>query len=94
MKIRVNQKKFSLFLLFVLTIYIGIMHFQATVDSINIENDQEKYLALIQEEQSKNDLLKEKEKSLNTVESYETIARENLGLLKADEMLFINAHAN
>ena len=94
MKIKINHKRFILFLLAVFTVYIGIMHYKATVDSINIKNKQSEYLALIEEEKEKNKELKEREENLNTTESYEQIARENLGLLKSDETVYINSDLN
>lgn len=94
MKIKINFKRFSLFLIAVFTIYIGIMHYKATVDNINIKNEQDTYLALIEEEKAKNEKLKETEENLNTTESYEQIARENLGLLKSDETVYVNSDSN
>ena len=91
---KINFKRFTIFLLCILTVYIGYMHYKATVDSINIKNDQKKYTALIKEEEEKNKELKEKEKNLNTAESYEKIARENLGLLNSDETVYINSDSN
>ena len=94
MKIKINIKRFSLFLIALFTIYIGVMHYKATVDSINIKNEQENYLALIEEEKAKNEKLKKTEENLNTTESYEQLARENLGLLKSDETVYINSDSN
>ena len=94
MKIKINLKRFSLFLIIVFTIYIGTMHYKATVDNINIKSEQEKYLALTEEEKEKNEKLKKTEENLNTTESYEQIARENLGLLKSDETVYINSNSN
>ena len=69
------------------------MHYQSVVDSVDIKEEKAKYTSLLNEEKEKNESLKEKEENLNTDESYEEIARENLGLLKSSETLYINADA-
>ena len=69
MKIKINLKRFSLFLIAVFTIYIGTMHYKATIDEINIKKDQKECLALIEEEKVKNEKLKKTEENLNTTES-------------------------
>lgn len=87
---KINLKRFSVFLIVLATLYIGIMHYQATVDSINIKNEKEKYVSLIKEEQEKNEEYKKIEENLNTADSYESIARDDLGMLKSDETVYIN----
>ncbi len=94
MKLKINFKRFTLFLIAVFTIYIGIMHYKATVDGVNIKEEKDSYLALIETEEEKNAKLKETEENLNTTESYEQLARENLGLLKSDETVYINSNSN
>lgn len=94
MKIKINLKRFSLFLIAIFTLYIGTMHYKATIDEMNIKDEQKNYLALIEEEKVKNEKLKETEENLNTTESYEQIARENLGLLKSDETVYVNSNSN
>ncbi len=93
MKIRVNTKRFIAFFLVLFTFYIFSMHYKSVVDAVNIKEEKEKYASLMEEEKEKNKKLKEKEENLNTDESYEEIARDNLGLLKSSETLYINADA-
>ena len=85
-----NLKSVSILLAVLATFYVGIMHYQATVDSINIKNEKEKYVSLIKEEQEKNEEYKKIEENLNTADSYESIARDDLGMLKSDETVYIN----
>jgi len=91
---KINVKRFSVFLIVIATIYVGVMHYQATVDSINIKNEKEKYTSLIEEETKKNEEYKKIEENLNTAESYEFIARDDLGMLKSDETVYINPETN
>ena len=85
-----NLKSVSILLAVLATFYVGIMHYQATVDSINITKEMENYSQLIAEEQAKNEEYKRIEDNLNTADSYETIARDDLGMLKSDETVYIN----
>ena len=91
MKIKVNTKRFVCFLLVLFSFYIFFMHYKAVMDGVNIKQEKTKYSALLKQEQERNATLKEKQKYLDSDEYYEEIARENLGLLKSDEILFINA---
>ena len=94
MKKKINFKKFSLFLIAIFTVYIGAMHYKATMDDINIKNETKKYISLKEEEIAKKEALEKTKENLNTTESYEQIARENLGLLKSDETVYINSNSN
>ena len=67
------------------------MHYKTSLDAVNIKQEKIKYSALLKQEQEKNRSLKEKQKNLDSDEYYENIARENLGLLKSNEILYINA---
>ncbi|MBE7020516.1 MAG: hypothetical protein E7411_03665 [Ruminococcaceae bacterium] len=87
---RINIKRVSLLLAVFATLYVGVMHYQATVDSINITKEMESYSELIAEEKAKNEEYKRIEENLNTTDSYETIARDDLGMLKSDETVYIN----
>lgn len=93
MRIRVNAKRLIIFALIIFTYNIFSMHYKSVVDAVNIKEEKEKYVSMLKEEQQKNEKLKEKEENLNTDESYEAIARDNLGLLKSSETLYINADA-
>ncbi len=87
---RINIKRISLLLAVFATLYVGLMHYQATVDSINITKEMDSYSELIAEEKAKNEEYKRIEENLNTADSYETIARDDLGMLKSDETVYIN----
>ncbi|MBR4892698.1 MAG: septum formation initiator family protein [Clostridia bacterium] len=91
---KINVKRFSVFLMILATIYVGIMHYQAAVDGMNIKSEKEKYIGLIDEETKKNEELKKEDANLDTADSYETIARDDLGLLKSNETVFINPDMN
>ena len=91
---KVNIKRFSLFLIVVATLYIGFLHYQAAGDELNIINEKEKYVGMIDEEKKKNEEYKKIEENLNTADSYESIARDDLGMLKSDETVFINPEAD
>ncbi len=91
MKIKVNVKRFTAFILVLFTFYIFSMHYKAVVDAVNIDKEKEEYEALIAEQTELNKELKEKQAHLESAEYYEEIARENLGLLKSTETLYINA---
>ena len=49
---------------------------------------------MIDEEKKKNEEYKKIEDNLNTADSYEAIARDDLGMLKSDETVFINPEAD
>ncbi len=87
---KINIKRISLLLAVFATLYVGVMHYQATVDSINITKEMDSYGELIAEEKAKNEEYKRIEENLNTADSYETIARDDLGMLKSDETVYIN----
>ena len=91
MKIKINIKRFSAFILALFTLYIFSMHYKAVVDAVNINNEKKEYEVLIGEQAEINKQLKEKQAHLESDEYYEEIARENLGLLKSTETLYINA---
>jgi len=91
MKIKVNFKRFTAFLLVVFTFYIFSMHYKAVVDATNIDNEKAHYEQLIAEQKEINKELKEKQENIESSEYYEEIARDNLGLLKSTETLYINA---
>ena len=91
MKIKVNVKRFTAFVLVLFTFYIFSMHYRAVVDAVNINNEKKEYEALIAEQQEINKELKEKQAYLESDEHYEELARENLGYLKSTETLYINA---
>ena len=91
---KINIKRFSIFIVIVATVYVGVMHYKATVDSLNISNEKEKYMELIKEEKEKNEEYKIIEENLDTADSYESIAREDLGMLKSDETVYINPETN
>ena len=91
MKIKINIKRFTAFLLVVFTFYIFSMHYKSVVDATNIENEKAKYEEMIAEQQNINKDLKEKQKNIESSEYYEDIARKDLGLLKPSETLYINA---
>lgn len=91
MKIKVNFKRFTAFLLVVFTFYMFTMHYRAVVDATNIENEKSKYEQMIAEQKAINNELKEKQSNIESSEYYEEIAREDLGLLKSTETVYINA---
>lgn len=93
MKIRINFKRFTIFLLILFTFYIFSMHYKAIVDGINIDEEKEKYEQLIAEQTTLNNALNEKKESVETDEYYEDLARDNLGLIKSTETLYVNADA-
>ena len=94
MKLKINPKRFILFILAVLTVYIGVLHYKSTMDYSNIKDEMNKYSAMLETEKQKNaELTKEKE-NLESDETYERIARDNLGLLKADELEFVDLITN
>ena len=59
----------------------------------NIKEETEKYTTMLKEETEKNKSLKKEKDNLETDETYERIARENLGMLKANELQFVDASA-
>ena len=87
---KLKLKSISIIFAVLATFYVGIMHYQATVDSINITKEMDSYNQLIAEEKAKNEEYKRIEENLNTADSYETIARDDLGMLKSDETVYIN----
>ena len=91
MKIKVNAKRFTAFVLILFSFYIFSMHYKAVIDAVNIKQEKTRYAALLKQEQEKNTALKEKQKNLDSDKYYEEIARENLGFLKSNEVLYINA---
>ena len=68
--------------------------FQRAKEERNIKNEKEKYTSLIEEETKKNEEYKKIEENLNTADSYEAIARDDLGMLKSDETVYINPETN
>ena len=93
MKVKLNPKRLISLLLIAMTIYIGVQHFRASVDYANIKEETEKYTTMLNEETAKNKNLKKEKDNLETDETYERIARENLGMLKANELQFVDASA-
>ena len=93
MKVKLNPKRLISLLLIAITFYIGVQHFKASVDYANIKEETEKYTVMLKEETEKNKSLKKEKDNLETDETYERIARENLGMLKANELQFVDASA-
>lgn len=91
MKLKINYKRFTVFILVLLTVYFCNMHYKAILDNVNIKNESEKVNELLQAEIQKNEELKAQQANLNTDEYYEKLAREELGYLKPDEKVFIDS---
>ena len=91
MKWKINYKRFTVFVLVLLTIYFGNMQYKAILDNVNIKSESEKVAALLETEQEKNEELKARQESLDSDEYYEKLAREELGYLKPDEKVFIDS---
>ncbi len=91
MRLKINYKRFTIFILVLLTVYFFNMHYKAILDNVNIKNESEKIAELMLEEQAKNAELKAQKENLNSDEYYEKLAREELGYLKPDEKVFIDS---
>ena len=91
MKVHVNKKRFTAFLMIIFTIYIFSMHYKTIADSLNISAETNKYVAMLEEEKQKNAKLIEQKNNMESDEYYEEIARDDLGLLKNTQILYINA---
>ncbi len=91
MRLKINYKRFTIFVLVLLTVYFFDMHYKAILDNVNIKNESDKIAELMLEEQAKNEELKAQKENLNSDEYYEKLAREELGYLKPDEKVFIDS---
>ncbi len=91
MRLKINYKRFTIFILVLLTVYFFNMHYKAILDNVNIKTESDKIAELMLEEQEKNAELKAQQENLNSDEYYEKLAREELGYLKPDEKVFIDS---
>ena len=89
---KVASKLLKTMLIMVVLIYTGLTVFKQEVAFNKYESEIEKYERLIEEEQLKNEQLINTRKKISTKEYVEEIAREKLGLVMPNEIVFVDAN--
>lgn len=75
-----------------LLMYAGLIMFKQEMAFVQYEEEIEKYARLIEEESLKNEQLTQTKTQISSKEYIEEIAREKLGLVMPNEIVFVDAN--
>ena len=89
-KQKFNYKTILLVIFAFFLIYIGKLHYQTTIDEMNINSESQKYIKLLEEENKKKQSLNSKLERANSDKAIEEEARTKLGYLKPNEILIVD----
>lgn len=89
---KVASKLLKTILITAIVIYTGLTVFKQEVAFNKYDNEIEKYERLIEEEQLKNEQLMSTKTKITSREYVEEIAREKLGLVMPNEIVFVDAN--